>query len=90
MISLTWLMGRDFLVFGFALELGSGTTFPPTTWAVGYVRSPSILYTTASGEKQERVPYFATQYPDVATGVCIHFYAVCGGTLNIYNRSMRS
>ena len=61
---------RDFLVFAFAVDFGEIRDSDPTTWSVGYVRNPSVLFTTSSGATEERVPYFATQYEDIADAVC--------------------
>ncbi|KAH9915051.1 uncharacterized protein BXZ73DRAFT_106359 [Epithele typhae] len=59
---------RDDYVFAFSKEMGAVSTTPQTvTWAVGYVRSPSILYKTPQGVRQNRVPYFETEHPLLPT-----------------------
>ena len=63
-------MDSDELVFAFSVDLGSTQGTPdPVVWAVGFVRNPSILYTTPSGGNQERVPYYVTKYGDISEAV---------------------
>ncbi|PIL35870.1 hypothetical protein GSI_01530 [Ganoderma sinense ZZ0214-1] len=55
------------IVFALAVNLGAiQATSSPVTWSVGYVRDPSIAYTTpgGGGAVQQRRPYYATAYPD--------------------------
>ncbi|KAJ8483513.1 hypothetical protein ONZ51_g4651 [Trametes cubensis] len=51
-----------FTVFAISVDLGTSTTFGPVTWAVGYVRNPSISYTTPRGNVEQLRPYFVTRY----------------------------
>ncbi|KAJ8483511.1 hypothetical protein ONZ51_g4652 [Trametes cubensis] len=51
-----------FTVFAISVDLGSSTTFGPVTWAVGYVRNPSISYTTPDSNVEQLRPYFVTRY----------------------------
>ena len=61
---------RNATVFSFAVDLGEIESIPsPVTWSVGYVRDPSIQYTTASGEEQPRRPYYTIQYSNISAGV---------------------
>ncbi|KAH9915038.1 uncharacterized protein BXZ73DRAFT_54569 [Epithele typhae] len=53
----------DDYVFAFSKEMGAVSTAPQTvTWAVGYVRSPSILYKTPQGVTQNRHPLLPTTF----------------------------
>ncbi|PIL35879.1 hypothetical protein GSI_01539 [Ganoderma sinense ZZ0214-1] len=55
-----------FTVFALAVDLGTiQSTSSPITWSVGYVRDPTISYTTPSGAIQKRRPYYATQYSTI-------------------------
>ena len=55
-----------FTVFALAVDLGTiKSTTSPVTWSVGYVRDPSITYTTATGAIQQRRPYYVTQYKSI-------------------------
>ncbi|KAM5540207.1 hypothetical protein V8D89_006026 [Ganoderma adspersum] len=55
-----------FTVFALAVDLGTiKSTASPVTWSVGYVRDPSITYTTATGAIQQRRPYYVTQYKSI-------------------------
>ncbi|KAM5540216.1 hypothetical protein V8D89_006035 [Ganoderma adspersum] len=57
-------------VFGLAVDLGTiQSTATPVTWAVGYVRDPSITYTAPGGVVQQRRPYYVTQYKDVEDAI---------------------
>ncbi|KZT10664.1 uncharacterized protein LAESUDRAFT_643335, partial [Laetiporus sulphureus 93-53] len=38
----------------------------PIVWSIGYVRDPSIEYTTSTGETQLRRPYYVTQYSNIS------------------------
>ncbi|CDO69210.1 hypothetical protein BN946_scf185042.g112 [Trametes cinnabarina] len=52
-----------FTVYAIAVDLGViQSTSNPVTWAVGYVRNPTIQYTTADGITQKLSPYFVTKY----------------------------
>ncbi|KAH9892777.1 DUF1793-domain-containing protein [Cubamyces lactineus] len=51
-----------FTVYAISVDLGTATTFGPVTWAVGYVRNPSISYTTPAGNVEQLRPYFVTRY----------------------------
>ncbi|KAL7281458.1 hypothetical protein ACG7TL_004773 [Trametes sanguinea] len=52
-----------FTVYGISVDLGTiQSTSAPVTWAVGYVRNPTIQYTTADGITEKLSPYFVTQY----------------------------
>ena len=63
-----------FFVFAIAVDLGTITsTTDPVTWAAGYVRDPSVQYTTGSGETQNRRPYFFSQYSDISSAVSPFF-----------------
>ncbi|KAH9935633.1 uncharacterized protein B0H18DRAFT_1082345 [Fomitopsis serialis] len=56
----------NYPVFGLAVDLGNiQSTQSPVVWSVGYVRDPSIQYTTGSGTVQNRSPYYVTQYSSV-------------------------
>ncbi|KAH9926279.1 uncharacterized protein BXZ73DRAFT_49533 [Epithele typhae] len=60
----------DDLVSAFSFDLGSIISTPePVSWTVGYVRDPTIQYTTSSGAVQERVPYYTTVYPDISNAI---------------------
>ncbi|CCM05724.1 uncharacterized protein FIBRA_07956 [Fibroporia radiculosa] len=53
-------------VFAISVNLGSiQATQSSVVWAIGYVRDPSIKYTTSSGQTQLRSPYYRTQYSSV-------------------------
>ncbi|KAH9942534.1 uncharacterized protein BXZ73DRAFT_41320 [Epithele typhae] len=59
--------GLDFLAFGLAIDLGTiSKTSQPVSWVVGNLRNPTIRYVTPTGETQDRVPYYATQYSSAA------------------------
>ncbi|KAI0335019.1 hypothetical protein GY45DRAFT_1367055 [Cubamyces sp. BRFM 1775] len=50
-------------VFAIAVDLGSNVrSFEAVTWAVGYVRNPSVSYTNPNGNVQQLRPYFVTRY----------------------------
>ncbi len=50
-------------MYGIAVDLGQVQTTPePVTWAVGYVRSPSIAYTKPDSTVEQLSPYFVTKY----------------------------
>lgn len=52
-----------FTVYGIAVDLGQiQTTLAPVTWAVGYVRNPSIAYTKPDSTVEQLSPYFTTKY----------------------------
>ncbi|KAI0368348.1 DUF1793-domain-containing protein [Pilatotrama ljubarskyi] len=52
-----------FTVFAISVDLGQIQSTPaPVTWAVGYVRNPSIAYTAPDGATQQLSPYFVTKY----------------------------
>ncbi|KAI0335016.1 DUF1793-domain-containing protein [Cubamyces sp. BRFM 1775] len=51
-----------FTVYAISVDLGTSTTFEPVTWAVGYVRNPSISYTNPQGKVEQLRPYFVTRY----------------------------
>ncbi|CCM05442.1 uncharacterized protein FIBRA_07661 [Fibroporia radiculosa] len=56
----------DWPVFAMSVDLGSiQATQSSIVWAIGYVRDPSIKYTTSSGQTQLRSPYYRTQYSSV-------------------------
>ena len=64
---------RNWPTLGIAVDWGSvQRTQEPAVWAIGVVRSPSILYRTSSGSLEERYPYFLTAYSDGASAVSIH------------------
>ena len=72
-----------FYVFGIAVELGNiQETSSPITWAIGYVRDPTVTFTTSSGAIQTRRPYWTTQYSDVASAVRSHVEAIIRHPLN--------
>lgn len=51
-------------VFAISVDLGKiQSTTSPVTWAVGYVRDPSIAYTAPDGTMQDLSPYYTTRYP---------------------------
>ncbi|KAI0368349.1 hypothetical protein BV20DRAFT_471147 [Pilatotrama ljubarskyi] len=58
-------ISMDTPVFAVAVDLGQiqETSFP-VSWAVGYVRDPSIAYTAADGTTHNLSPYFLTRYSD--------------------------
>lgn len=59
-------ISNDYPVFAIAVNLGSIMTIEnPPVWAVGYVRNPSIKYTTSTGDVQLRAPYYVTQYDSI-------------------------
>ncbi|KAH9930467.1 uncharacterized protein BXZ73DRAFT_77912 [Epithele typhae] len=59
--------GLDHLVFGLAIDLGTiSKTSQPVSWVVGNLRNPTILYVTPTGETEDRVPYYTTQYSSAA------------------------
>ncbi|EIW62884.1 DUF1793-domain-containing protein [Trametes versicolor FP-101664 SS1] len=52
-----------FTVYGISVDLGQiQTTSEPVTWAVGYVRNPSIAYTKPDSTVEQLMPYFTTKY----------------------------
>lgn len=54
---------RVFTVYGISVDLGQiQTTSEPVTWAVGYVRNPSIAYTKPDSTVEQLMPYFTTKY----------------------------
>ncbi|KZT10711.1 uncharacterized protein LAESUDRAFT_643898 [Laetiporus sulphureus 93-53] len=56
----------NFPLFAFSVDLGNITsTQSPIMWSVGYVRDPSIEYTTSTGDTQLRRPYYVTQYSTI-------------------------
>ncbi|KAI0746013.1 hypothetical protein C8Q76DRAFT_606683 [Earliella scabrosa] len=63
-------VGPPFPVFAIAKSLGQiQTTASPVTWAIGYVRDPTVQYTTSSGETQNRRPFFLTQFSNVNSAI---------------------
>ncbi|KZT72217.1 hypothetical protein DAEQUDRAFT_763324 [Daedalea quercina L-15889] len=53
----------DYPVFGLAVDLGTiQSTSSPVVWTIGFVRDPSVQYTTGAGTVQNRSPYYVTQY----------------------------
>ena len=78
-IQLADTFASTFTVFAISVDLGSSTTFGPVTWAVGYVRNPSISYTTPRGNVEQLRPYFVTRY-----GVNNIGAAVSGYTLELW------
>ncbi|KAI0633572.1 hypothetical protein C8Q77DRAFT_1217931 [Trametes polyzona] len=51
-------------VFAISVALGQIESMPsPVTWAVGYVRNPTIAYTDTSGATHDLSPYYVTRYP---------------------------
>ncbi|KAL1944830.1 hypothetical protein VTO73DRAFT_2450 [Trametes versicolor] len=65
-----------FTVFGIAVDLGRiKSTQEPVTWAVGYVRDPSIAYTAPDGTVRRLRPYFVTKY-DSNIGAAIDDFTV--------------
>ncbi|KAI1795669.1 hypothetical protein LXA43DRAFT_991614 [Ganoderma leucocontextum] len=59
-----------FTVFALAVDLGTiKSTSSPVTWSIGYVRDPSITYTTSTGAIQQRRPYYVTQYNDIDNAI---------------------
>ncbi|KAI0358681.1 hypothetical protein OH77DRAFT_1421109 [Trametes cingulata] len=58
-------ISMDTPVFAVAVDLGQVQSTPsPVTWAMGYVRNPSIAYTAADGTTHNLSPYFVTRYGD--------------------------
>ncbi|EMD37588.1 hypothetical protein CERSUDRAFT_114227 [Gelatoporia subvermispora B] len=56
-------INSSFPVFPFAVDYGSISSTPnPTIWTLGYVRDPSIKYTTPDGNTQLRSPYFRMNF----------------------------
>ena len=54
----------------FAVDLGDITsTSAPVSWAIGYVRNPSVLYTTPDGDQEMRAPYFVTRHSSIDQAV---------------------
>ncbi|RPD75342.1 hypothetical protein L226DRAFT_534905 [Lentinus tigrinus ALCF2SS1-7] len=63
-------INSPFFVFALAVDLGTITsTSDPVTWCAGYVRDPSVQYTTGSGETQNRRPYFFSKYSDISSAI---------------------
>ena len=63
----------DYPVFGLAVDLGNiQSTQSPVVWTVGFVRDPSIQYTTGSGTVQNRSPYYVTEYSNVVDAVGLY------------------
>ncbi|KAI0705088.1 hypothetical protein C8T65DRAFT_577862 [Cerioporus squamosus] len=63
-------INNPFFVFALAVDLGTiSSTSEPVTWAAGYVRDPSVQYTTASGETQHRRPFFFSKYSDIGSAI---------------------
>ncbi|KAI0744211.1 hypothetical protein C8Q80DRAFT_1220875 [Daedaleopsis nitida] len=63
-------ISNPFPVFAIAVDLGQiQSTSDPVTWSVGYVRDPVVQYTTASGETQDRRPFFVTQYSTINSAI---------------------
>ncbi|PIL35873.1 hypothetical protein GSI_01533 [Ganoderma sinense ZZ0214-1] len=59
-----------FTAFASAVDLGTiQSTASPVSWSIGYVRDPSISYTTPSGTVQQRSPYYVTQYQNAEDAV---------------------
>ncbi|KAL1942377.1 hypothetical protein VTO73DRAFT_5979 [Trametes versicolor] len=66
----------DVPVFAIAVDLGKIQSIStPVTWAVGYVRNPSIGYTAPVGTTQDLMPYYTTRYPGVNISVAIDDFA---------------
>lgn len=65
----------NFTVFAIAVDLGRITsTTEPVTWAVGFVRDPSIAYTAPDATVHHLRPYFVTKYEsDIEAAVGIVF-----------------
>ncbi|KAI1795670.1 hypothetical protein LXA43DRAFT_1058371 [Ganoderma leucocontextum] len=60
----------NFTVFALAVDLGTiKSTASPVTWSIGYVRDPSVTYTTANGAIQQRRPYYVTQYSNIGDAI---------------------
>nr|VWO99943.1 Hypoxanthine-guanine phosphoribosyltransferase [Ganoderma boninense] len=75
----------NFSVFAFAVDLGTiQSTASPVIWSVGYVRNPSITYTTPGGAVQQRKPYYMTQYNSVEDVID----AFTGDYAAAYNRAI--
>ena len=75
---------RDVPVFAFSVDLGTiKSTSSPVTWSIGYVRDPSVLYTTGSGTTEMRRPYYATHYSNISTIVST-LHILCGFDGNEY------
>ncbi|KAI0354924.1 hypothetical protein OH77DRAFT_1425524 [Trametes cingulata] len=53
----------DPMIFAIAMDLGDTvkSVSTPVTWAIGYVRKPTISFTT-NGTAQQLSPYFVTRY----------------------------
>ncbi|KAM5534566.1 hypothetical protein V8D89_011770 [Ganoderma adspersum] len=60
-------ISQHFPVFALAVDLGTikSTNDTPITWSVGYVRDPSIKYTTVTTATEQRRSYYVTQYADI-------------------------
>ncbi|KAM5540215.1 hypothetical protein V8D89_006034 [Ganoderma adspersum] len=60
----------NFTALALAADLGTiQSTASPVTWSVGFVRDPSISYTTPGGTIQKRRPYYARQYQTVEDAI---------------------
>ena len=52
------------------MDLGNiQSTSSPVSWAVGFVRDPTISYTTSSGNTEQRSPYYVTQFSSIDDAV---------------------
>ena len=66
------------MVSALSIDLGTITsTIVPVSWAVGYVRNPSVQYTAYSGKQQERAPYYVSQYSTIDQVVKLSFPLSC-------------
>ncbi|KAI0665950.1 hypothetical protein C8Q78DRAFT_985276 [Trametes maxima] len=74
-------------VYAIAVDLGQiQSTSDPVTWAIGYVRDPTIFFTGSPGGKVQGLsPYFTTEY---ASDIGQTIDAVVTSFEDIYNRAV--
>ncbi|KAI0645914.1 hypothetical protein C8Q79DRAFT_1053364 [Trametes meyenii] len=73
-------------VYAISVDLGQiQSTSNPVTWAIGYVRDPTISFAASDGSMQELGPYFTTEY---ARDVGLMIDAVVTSFGNVYSRAV--
>ncbi|OBZ70559.1 hypothetical protein A0H81_09078 [Grifola frondosa] len=59
-----------FTVYALSVDLGViQSTSSSVVWGVGFVRNPSIQYTTSTGGTQQRSPYYVSQYGTISEAI---------------------
>ncbi|KAI0759823.1 hypothetical protein BD413DRAFT_495995 [Trametes elegans] len=59
-----------YTVYAIAVDLGQIQNITqPVTWAIGYVRDPSIQYSGPDGSQRQLHPYYVTKYSAISTAI---------------------